>query len=44
MTVPLPIQILRWLAIVLLLGFTLLPIYWILITGFRRTPRCCRRC
>ena len=35
MTVPLPIQVIRWLAIMLLLGFTLLPIYWILITGFR---------
>lgn len=35
MTVPLPLRIARFAAIALLLAFTLLPIYWILITGFR---------
>jgi len=35
MTTPLPLRVARWLAIAILLAFTLLPIYWILITGFR---------
>jgi multiple sugar transport system permease protein len=35
MTVPLPLRLARWAAIAILLAFTLIPIYWILVTGFR---------